>query len=540
MGPFLLLYALVLTIPMILAGYYQFFANPADYPQPPATGAFALTMLTCICLAIPCIILSRKDRSNLHRRDALIISVLIWFLTPAIGALPFIFSGTVQRFDQAYLESVSGFSTTGVSTFEAKQFDPQTGVEIPIKKTTYGIQENSYEFYGNINPVTNSHTGELLIGLEAVNRAILFWRNFTEWLGGIGIIVLFVAFLPALGVEGKFLFQTEMPGLEKTGFTPRIKETALQLLKIYVGLTFIQTVLLLLTNSKMGWLDAITISFSTLSTGGMTIHPNSIAYYNNIHTEWITLVFMILAGINFTLYYHVLKGKIFRLFDQEFILYLVLLIVFGVFTTSILVGQPQINLLNENLGVYSFFGAIRHGFFQIVSALTSTGLYTTNYETWPMVLQALILIAMFLGAMSGSTSGGIKLIRVYMLFQITKYKIESIFRPKTVKILRIGQRELDSNTIMTVQCFLFLVLLFFVMGTFVFILDNIDSETSLSLSVSLVTNTGFGFGLNGPAGSLAFLSPLPSYFSSFLMILGRLEYFAVLALFLPAFWKENT
>ena len=539
LGSFLLLYAGILLIPFVLAAYYQYVANPIDHPQPHATSAFALTIGICLLLSIPCFRLSRKARAVLFRRESLISSVLIWFVTPAIGALPFIFNGTLERFDQAYLEVASGFTTTGSSVIEAKKFDPQTGKEVPIEKTYTGLRQNTYDFYGNINPVYNPHTGKTLEGIEAVSRAILFWRSFTTWLGGMGIIIMFVAFLPALGVGGKFLFQSETPGIEKEGIAPRIKEIAFKLWMIYSGITLLLICILMVIDVKMTLLDAVSIAFSTVSTGGLTIHPDSIAYYQNTHVEWILCIFMIAAGVNFSLYHYILKGKIYRLFEPEFILYLVLLIVLGSFSAWYLVGEPRIAISGENQGIYTIPVAIRDGFFHLISSLTNTGFFTTNYDTWPMALQGLMLIAMYLGAMSGSTSGGLKLIRLYMLFQIVRRKVESLFRPKVVRILRVGQREIDSSTATTVMCFFFISIVFAVMGTFVYLLENIDSETALSLSISMVNTTGMGFRLYGPTGSLAFLSPFGAYFSSFLMIVGRLEYFAVIVLLFPSFWKET-
>jgi trk system potassium uptake protein TrkH len=536
LGSFFVLYAIVLLIPFSLAFYLEFWANPLYYPQPPATMSFAWTIIICLLLSIPCLGFSWRHKSLLYRRDALLATVTIWMLTPLIGALPLMLSGTLQRFDQAYFESVSGFTTTGASMFEAKRFD-QTGNEVAIQKTA--CNQRLYSYWGNLTPIINPHTGAKLEGYEAVNKAILLWRSLTSWLGGIGIIVVFVAFLPALGVEGKFLFQTEMLGAVKEGLTPRIKQAALMLFKIYMGLTLLQATLLLFTNAQMPFLDALTIAFSTASTSGFLIHANSIGHYQNAFTEGITLLFMWLAGLNLTLYYYLLKGKIYRLFEPEFIFYNLLILFFSLFATWMLVGQPRFSLSGDSLGLYSFTSALQDSFFQMVSAQTTTGMYTINYEAWPEALQMLIIVAMAMGAMSGSTSGGIKLVRIYMLLQIAKNKIKSLFQPKTIRILRIGQKEIDASTATAALSFFFLVVTFFIISIFVYALDHIDFETAVTLSLSMVTNSGFGFRLNGPQGSLAFLSPPVAYFSAFMMTLGRLEFFAMLALFLPTFWKET-
>lgn len=536
---YLFLYAIILVIPFCLAAYYQFIANPLNHPQPHSTDAFGYTILLCLLGALVCFIFSRFPSITLHRREALVTCVLIWFMTPAIGALPFIFSGTLTRFDQAFLEATSGFTTSGATVFEAKKYDPNTGIEVPIVKKYSGIQQSTYSFYGNIEPIIDPATGKKLEGFEAISKAILFWRSFAQWLGGMGIIVLFVAFLPGLGIGGKFLFQTESQGISKEGITPRIKETALSLWKIYFALTLILIVLLIITNTHLPLFDAVSLAFSTISTGGLAIHENSMAYYQNTTTEFIIAIFMILGGINFALYYHVLKGKFYSFFEPEFILYMALILIFGLFAVWQLYDYPKIGFNGENQGTYSLSEAFHSGFFQMISTQTSTGLFTHNYDTWPMAVQGVLLISMFIGGMAGSTSGGIKVIRLYMLFVVAKNQIESIFRPKTVKILRIGKKEIDRETTLSVLCFFFIVVFFCGIGTMVYIFDHIDSETALSLSVAMVNNTGLGFRLNGPTGTLAFLSVFPSYFSSFLMILGRLEFYAVLVLLLPTFWKET-
>ncbi|WP_068471426.1 TrkH family potassium uptake protein [Candidatus Protochlamydia phocaeensis] len=538
LSSYLLLYTGILAVPFALALYYQFGLDPALHPQPHATWAFAYTMLICLFLAGLCTKVSSKTKGTLYRRESLATAVIIWIVTPLIGGLPFLFSGTLERFDQAFFEAASGFTTTGATVLEAKQYD-QKGEETPIRRTYCGMQETTYVFYGNIAPVVNPLTGERLEGIEAVGKALLFWRSLMQWLGGMGILVLFVAFLPELGVNGKFLFQTESPGPIKETLTPRITETAFQLWKIYVGLTIIQILLLLTLDVRMPLLDAVTLSFSTLSTGGFSIHNDNIAYYHSAAVEWIVLAFMILGSLNFSFYYYILKGKFYRLFEPEFGLYLSLLLLLGGFVTWNLVGQPIIALSGENRGTYSFCEALRIGFFQLVSAQTSSGFFTTDYDNWPYSILTITLIVMYLGGMAGSTSGGIKIVRFYMLYEIIKAKIEAIFRPKTIRIVRLGQREIDNGAAISVLCFFALAIAFSVIGTFCYIVDGIDPETALGLTACMINNTGIAFRAAGPLSTLAFLSPFATYWSIFMMILGRLEFYAVLALLIPAFWKEN-
>lgn len=538
LSSYLFLYAAILSIPFTLAAYYQFVADPLRHPQPSSTLAFAYTIAICLGLAFLFKQGVRQAKAALYRRESLATAVIIWFLTPAIGCLPFLFSGTIERLDQAYFEAASGFTTTGATVLEAKKYDAETGKEVPIRRTYCGMQQTTYEFYGTVAPVTNA-LGERFEGIEAVSHALLFWRSLMQWLGGMGILVLFVAFLPELGIKGKFLFQTESPGPIKEALTPRITETALQLWQIYVGLTIVEVLLLLITNRQMSLFDAVTITLSTVSTGGFSVHNESLAYYHNFHTEWIVLVFMILGSINFSFYYYIIKGKIYRLFEPEFALYMLLLLTLGGFIAWNLIGVQRISLTGESEGVYSLREALHIGFFQLISAQTSTGFFLADYDHWPAIVQVVILIAMYLGGMAGSTAGGIKIVRFYMLFQIIKSKVESIFRPKTIRIIRLGQREIDQSAAISVLCFFVLVMFFSILATLCYIADQVDPETALGLTACMINNTGGAFRAAGPMSTMAFLSPFSTILSSFVMILGRLEFYAVLVLLMPAFWKDN-
>lgn len=540
MSSYLYLYAGILCVPLLLSAYYQFRIGDTTHAQPHTTLAFAYTI--CICLGLAWLLARKTSKvpAMIYRqREALFSVVIIWFLTPAIGALPFLFSGTLERFDQAYFEATSGFTTTGATLLEAKKYDPYTGKEIPIHRSFCGMQESVYTFYGTVKPADNPFTGEHLEGLEAVSRALLFWRSFMQWIGGMGIIVLFIAFLPELGIQGKFLFQTETPGPLKEGIKPRIKETALQLWAIYMFLTSLEVILLLVVNPQISLFDAVTLSFSTVSTGGFSVHSENIAYYHQTNIEWIILIFMILGSLNFSLYYYLLKGKFYRFSEPELIGYLFILVILGYFVVLELWGIPRISPTGENLGNYSYAEALRIGFFQLISTQTSTGFFIDNYDTWPFPVQMILLIAMYLGGMSGSTAGGIKIIRLQILFETAKSKIESIFRPKVIKMNRVGNREIDYTTILSVFCLFLIAITISAIGTFIYICDKIDPETALGLTACMINNTGIAFKAAGASSTMAFLSPLSNYLSSFLMILGRLEYYAVLTVLFPSFWQKR-
>lgn len=541
LGYYLFGLAVALAVPFLLAGYYEFFADPIDHPQPHTTIHFFWSMVVCYVLGYVCYRLGRKSSGHLYRREGLALVVLIWFLTPAIAALPFYFSGTLTDPFKCYFEATSGFSTTGATTMQAKKFDPNTGREVPIRKVFCGALTKVYTYWGTIDPVRDPETGKITHeGIEAVSKALLFWRSFTQWLGGMGIVVLFVAILPALGVGGKMLFQAEIPGPIKDALTPRIKETAIQLWKIYVGLSLLEVVFLMFTNSDIGWLDAFTVTFSTMSTGGFTIYNTSIGYFHSATTEWIVMAFMVLASINFSLYFYSLRAKFYRLYEPEFILFVILLLASCSLAAWFINGTGKILITGEHSGFFTSAESIRYGFFQIVSSMTTTGFVTANYDMWPYAVQVLMLMVMFMGGMSGSTAGGMKIVRQYMLFRIAQYKVESLFRPETIRRFRVGERDVDSSASIMVLCFFLIVIAVAALSTFIFVIDGLDPETAISMVTLLINNIGIGFRMAAPTESMAFLSDFSLIFSSILMIVGRLEFYAVLAILVPAFWKQNT
>lgn len=528
LGYFFLLFSVALLIPLGVAIYYQFFSIPEDHPQPHVVIDFVATLAICILLALIFLWVARKSKGIVYRREGIFAVVLIWFLTPAISAIPFLTSGALTNPFQAYFEMVSGYTTTGATILHAKAYD-ESGQEVQIKHTIPGLIDTNYIYYGTVKPVRNAEGQIEKEGIEALGKALLFWRSFTQWLGGVGIVVLFIAVLPAFGIGAKLLYQTEMAGPIKEGSAPRIKETAIQLWQIYLGLTILQIALLLLTNMELPLFEAVAITFSTLSTGGFSTQNTNIAGYHSSATEWVVIVFMLMGATNFTLYTYLIKRKFYRIIEPEFILYIILIALFSIGTVY---------------GVYGFqgatgFTAIRDGVFQIVSAYTSTGFFTVNYDVWPYAIQSLMIIAMILNGMSGSTASGLKTIRTLMLFRIAQNRVESFFRPAHLKVLKIGAKDIDNTTINTVLCFFLILATIGTLGIFLFICDGLDPETAVGLTPCFITNTGLGFRAAGPLYSCAFLSDFSLVLSSLLMIFGRLEFFTVLAILVPAFWRQD-
>jgi len=480
----------------------------------------------------------KADGKEMFRKEGLACVVLIWVLAPAIASLPFLLSGTLKSPIQAYFEATSGLTTTGASLLTAKRFNQKTGEEIPYDRVIRGEFDTHYRFFGTVDPVRNSRGEIVAEGIEAVARPLLLWRSFLQWLGGLGIIVLFVAVLPALGVGGKILFHAEMPGPLKETMTPRLKETALILWKIYVGLSLVEIALLYFTHTGIGLYDACALTFSTISTGGFTVRNGSIAAYNSPITEWIIIVFMLVGSINFSLYFYCLRGKIYRLWETELIVYFLTLFVGGLFAAWWLIGTEKISLVEGSVGAFGVTDGFRTGFFQVISAQTSTGFATTDYDKWPFVVQALMLIMIYLGGMSGSTAGGIKMMRHIMVFRFIQDKVELMYRPETVRTFRIGERSVSQHAATVVLCFFLTVLSLAALGTFLLTLSGLDPETSLTVITSTINNSGMGFREAGPTDSYAFLPNFGLILTSAWMIMGRLEFFAVLVMLIPAFWKK--
>jgi trk system potassium uptake protein len=476
LGRYFFYLAAILLLPVAVALFYEKgFGN--------ASLAFVTTM--GLCLACGAFFrLQGKDSSRaLYRKESILLVVIIWFLTAAIGALPFLLTGAISSPLDAYFEAMSGLTTTGATILEPAH-------------------------------------------IEMMGKPLLFWRSFMQWLGGMGIVVLFIAVLPALAMGGKFLYENEVSGLSKEGMTPRIKETASLLWKIYLGLTILQVVLLKFSVPAISLFDAVTLSFSTLSTGGFTPTSDGLLSYGSSATYWIVAIFMILGGINFTLYFHGLKGKFYRLYEPEFFLYLVILSIGCLLMALPLFLTPH----------YSLFEALKQGSFMAISAQTSTGFSISTINTWPTICQLLMVILMFIGGMSGSTTGGIKVIRCFIVLRVIKDKIESLFRPELVRSLKVGERAIAPKTSMTVFTFCGIVILLVTLGVYLLVLDHLEPFDAFAIISSMINNTGLI--LSGASGSVAFLSPFSKIVCIVWMVLGRLEYLSILVLLVPAFWKN--
>lgn len=533
LGKLLFYFALILLLPIFINIYYEYIAMS---PKPNSTLAFVETSFVCLFLSAIFLFFGRNAKGIFFRRESVLIVILTWLLAIVISALPFWFSNTFTNPIDCIFETTSGLTTTGATVMSPKKYAPD-GKEIPYLIESRNNSNEHYKFYGTINPVRDPSGKIIYEGIEAVSEAILFWRSFLQWLGGLGIILLFLTILPALAVGGKFLLQSEMTGPIKESIAPRIKETASHLWKLYLGLTIIEVLCLIITNKKMEILDAFCITFSNLSTGGFSIRNDSIASYHNNWTEWIIIFFMFLGSINFSLYFYCLKGKFYKIYDPDFFLYVSVIIIGSLLVIIFLTGSQIYNMQGNVQGIYTFSDAIREGTFQAISAQSSTGFVTADITKWPFKTQMIMLLLMYIGGMPGSTSGGIKTSRFYILYKILKNKIEEIFRPSTVRPLKIADKEIPSSTAITVLGFFCLVGFFAILGFVLYVLDHVDAETAISSVSCMLNNVGFAFGIASPDISFSFFGTLSKLLSSFLMLLGRLEYYIILLVFVPSFWK---
>ena len=451
---------------------------------------FLYSALICISIGLPVWIMTRHRRP-LTNRDGFAIVTFSWIITAVAGALPFYFSGAIPNITDAFFESMSGVTTTGASII------------------------------GNTDTLPN-----LPNGIESLPHGILFWRSFIQWIGGMGIVVFYIAILPLLGVGGVQLFKAEVPGPVADKITPRVRETAKFLWIVYVGITTAEAIALMVAG--MGVFDAICHSFTTMPTGGYSTKNASIGYYDSMAIQYIIIFFMFLAGINFSLHFHAITGNVKSYFrDKEFLTYfgIIIVVAFLIFS-SISAGG------NEWTEKH-----FRDSLFQTVAILTGTGYSTADYELWAYFAQFMILFMMFVGGMGGSTTGGMKIVRIMLLFKYAAKETRRMLHLKAIIPIRIGSRYISEDVIRnTLGFFLFYVSIFAV-TTMVLTTMNIDLESAIGASASAIGNIGPGLGAFGPTDNYALLPAFGKWMLCFCMLLGRLEIFTVMVLFSRTFWK---
>ncbi|NCE63944.1 TrkH family potassium uptake protein [Pseudoflavonifractor sp. 524-17] len=441
--------------------------------------SFAPAIALCLLAGIPLALRGMK-RKAFHAKEGLVAVALSWIVLSAVGAVPFVLSGAIPSPVDAFFETVSGFTTTGAS---------------------------------------------ILPTVEGLPRCILFWRSFTHWIGGMGVLVFILSFLPLTGGYHMNLMKAESPGPVVGKLVPKVRTTAKILYGIYVALTVVEIFLLLL--GGMSVFDALTTAFGTAGTGGFGIKNDSIAGYSP-YLQYIVTLFMILFGVNFNFYFLILirrAGQLLR--SEELWTYL------GVIAVSI--GAIMINLRGMYATAEETF---RHAAFQVGSIITTTGFATTDFNQWPCFSQAILVLLMFIGACAGSTGGGIKVSRILLLLKSIQQEFHYYLHPRQVRCLRMEGHPVDSGTMRAVHVYLVLYVLLFSSSVLLVSLDGQDLVTTFTAVAAALNNIGPGLAEVGPTGNFSLFSDPAKLLLSFDMLAGRLELFPMLLLFFPRTWKR--
>lgn len=472
MGLLLVIEGVFLAISTLVSLYY----GQYDFK------ALLITTGICIGTGVSLKLLTHKADKNIGKREGYIIVSLVWVIFSLFGALPFVISGAIPSYTDAFFETISGFTTTGAS---------------------------------------------ILNDIEAVPNGLLFWRSLTQWLGGMGIIVLSIAILPIFGIGGMQLFVAEVPGPTPDKLHPRIKETAKRLWGIYVIFTVAEIILLKI--GGMNWFDAVNHSFTTMATGGYSTKQASIAHFNSPFIHYVIIVFMFLAGTNFTLSYFALHfrfGKVFR--NEEFRYYLGFVVLFTLIIAISL-------FINQGFGAEQSF---RDSAFQVVSIITTTGFATADYLQWSPFVVVMIFALMFFGGSAGSTGGGIKIVRISLLLKNSYQELKRIIHPNAIIPVRMNKKSVPQEIITNILAFVVIYMLITIISTIVISAMGYDLDTSLGAVAATLGNIGPGIGMVGPIENYAHFNVFGKWFLSFLMLIGRLELFTVLILLSPAFWRK--
>ena len=419
---------------------------------------------------------------DIYARDGYAIVALAWLLVSIFGALPFLISKAIPSVFDALFESASAFSTTGAS---------------------------------------------ILREVEGLPKGLLFWRSSAHWMGGMGVLVLVIAVLPSVKANRLHIIKAETPGPVPEKFVPKVGQVAKILYMIYIAMTVMEVIFLLV--GGMPLYDSLIHAFGTASTGGFSNRNESVGAYNSVFIDAVITIFMLLFGVNFSVYYALLKGNVKSILrDEELRFYLGTVI-----ATIVLI------VLNTYGSVFKTIGeAIRYSSFQVSSIITTTGFSTADFTLWPSFSQCLLVFLMFLGASAGSTGGGIKCLRVLLLFKIIKREITKIIHPRSVQTIKINGKMVNEEILAEVMTYFFAYMAIFIVATIVVSLDNQDITSTATAVISCLSNIGPGLGIVGPAGNYAGFSNISKAVLSLCMILGRLEIYPILLLFTPAFWKR--
>lgn len=455
-----------------------------------------LSGVTVVLIGITTMVFTKDHQKIMNKREGYIVVTFGWIIMALSGTLPYIFTETISSFTDAFFETMSGYTTTGAS---------------------------------------------ILNDIEIVPKGVLFWRSLTQWIGGMGIIVLAIAILPLLGIGGMQLFAAEAPGPSTDKLHPRITDTAKRLWLIYFSYTIAETILL--NVAGMSFFDAMNHSMTTLSTGGFSTKNASLAHWNGqAIIQYIIMLFMFLAGTNFVLSYFAFKGKIKKIIhDEEFKLYFKFIAIFTLIVALIIYFRADVAIssINHPMVLGEGESAFRHALFQVLSIVTTTGFVTADYTLWTPFLAVFFFGIMFLGGSAGSTAGGVKVVRHLLMIKNGFIEFKRTLHPNAILPVRYNTKSVSGDIVFNILAFFILYMLSFIIGALVFSMLGIDFESSIGLAASSLGNVGPALGDFGPVHNYASLPNIGKWWSTFLMLIGRLELFTVLILLTPFFWRNR-
>jgi len=460
-----------------------------------ATLDITIAAVTTLFVGVTAMYFTRGHKKEVKRKEGYIIVTFGWIVMSISGMLPYLFSGAIPTITNAFFETVSGYTTTGAS---------------------------------------------ILDDIEALPKGILLWRSLTHWIGGMGIIVLAIAILPLLGIGGMQLFAAEAPGPSADKLHPRITDTAKRLWFIYLGYTLAETLLLKLAG--MSFFDAINHALATLSTGGFSTKNLSLAFWNDQPLiQYIVILFMFLAGSNFVLSYFAFTGKVQRIIkDEEFKYYTSLILVFAVITAFVIYFNAEVPVTEYHPKVLGDVeSSFRHGLFQVISVITTTGFVTADFTSWTPFLTIFFFGLMFLGGSAGSTAGGIKVMRHVMIIKNGLLEFKRTLHPNAIIPVRYNNKTVNEHIVYNIIGFLILYMLLFIIGALVLGALGLDFNSAIGGAASSLGNVGPAFGSLNPLSNFNGLPALGKWWCGFLMLAGRLELFTVLILLTPYFWRRT-
>lgn len=443
---------------------------------------FAYLIVALVSALIGALIVRKKPKNNVfYTREGFVVVALSWLLLSLVGALPFMFTGEIPRLEDALFETVSGFTTTGAS---------------------------------------------ILTDVEAMSHTSLFWRSFTHWIGGMGVLVFILAILPMTGGYNMHLMRAESPGHQVGKLVPRVRETAMILYKLYFALTIIQIILLLIAGMPM--FDTLTLSFGTAGTGGFAIKSDGLASYTSAQQTIIT-IFMAAFGVNFGVYFLIARRKFKQALQAEEVRYYL----------GILIAATLIIAINIRDMFTSFGEAVHHSAFQVASIMTTTGYSTVDFDLWPSEAKTILVLLMFIGACSGSTGGGIKVSRVLILAKTIKKELMSLIHPRSIKKIQIEGRVIEHEILRSVNVFFAAFVSIVGLSVFLISFDGCDFTTNFTAVAATANNIGPGLSMVGPMVNYSHFSAFSKLVLIFDMLVGRLEVFPMLLLITPATWKKG-